>query len=138
MNKNLNPAGETPDATAPKLSMTIADIDLLERLVATPGGAKAARRLLQAELSRAIAVGGDDTRPYIRVGSRVTYEDFATGRLHHVTVATPENAINTNGRVSVLSPIGRALIGLPPGAVSSWVDGRGRSRELIVVDVSQA
>lgn len=47
-------------------------------------------------------------------------EDLATGARQTLVVCYPADAKPANGYISVLSPVGLALLGLPVGAVARW------------------
>jgi regulator of nucleoside diphosphate kinase len=51
------------------------------------------------------------------MNSHVTYIEEPGGARHNVTLVHPRRANPAEGRISVLSPIGRALLGRRPGAV---------------------
>ena len=53
----------------------------------------------------------------IAMNSRVTYVEEPGGEPRSVTLVHPAKANAVEGRISVLSPIGRALLGRKPGAV---------------------
>lgn len=53
----------------------------------------------------------------VDIGSDVSYRDEATGRVHSVRLAMPQDADIRIRRVSVLTPVGTALIGWTEGAV---------------------
>lgn len=67
------------------------------------------------------------------VGTALTYRDDVTGREQAVTLAWPENADISRGLVSVLTPIGVALLGLPAGASVQWSTRAGQTRALTVL-----
>ena len=48
----------------------------------------------------------------------------------------PEKADIAAGRISILTPIGTALIGLSIGQTMTWVDRDGQSRQLRIVAVT--
>lgn len=56
----------------------------------------------------------------VGIGRRVTYRDEATGQVKTVTLVYPEAADITRQRISVMTPIGVALLGLAEGAVFYW------------------
>src|SRR5690606_7012523 len=56
----------------------------------------------------------------ISIGSTVTYCDQATGQEKTVTLVYPEQADIARQKVSVMTPIGVALIGLAEGAAFYW------------------
>ena len=61
----------------------------------------------------------DEALPADRVAmnSRVSYEELPRGARRTVTLVYPADADAGEGRISVLSPIGLALLGRAPGAV---------------------
>lgn len=63
----------------------------------------------------------------VAINSRVTYREEPRGEPRTVMLVHPSNANATEGRISVLSPVGRALLGRKPGAVSSTGVPGGRA-----------
>jgi regulator of nucleoside diphosphate kinase len=55
-----------------------------------------------------------------------------------VTIVLPADANIAAGRVSVLTPIGAALIGLKAGASIGWETREGEERRLSVLAVRRA
>ncbi|MGE0875220.1 MAG: GreA/GreB family elongation factor [Burkholderiales bacterium] len=55
----------------------------------------------------------------VAINSRVTYREEPRGEPRTVVLAHPRDANASEGRISVLSPVGRALLGRGPGAVST-------------------
>jgi regulator of nucleoside diphosphate kinase len=94
---------------------------------------------LVEELSRAQIVPDDQISPTIvRMGSKVTYREDSTGRVRTVTLVFPRDANIDQQRISVLTPIGAALIGLSPGQSIDWPTPDGDLETLTVVDVENA
>lgn len=64
-------------------------------------------------------------------------EDMAAGRRLKVVLCYPEHAEPRAGYVSVLSPIGIALLGQELGSLACWQssDGEKRSAEIVSVSV---
>ena len=91
---------------------------------------------LLAELARARLVDGAalpaDT---VQMGTTLTYE--ADGRRRRVTLVYPPEADIAAGRVSVLTPIGAALLGLAEGQSIEWTARDGRKQRLTVVAVER-
>jgi regulator of nucleoside diphosphate kinase len=89
---------------------------------------------LLAELARARLVSRDalpaDT---VQMGSTLTYE--ADGRRRTVTLVYPPDANIDEGRISVATPIGTALLGLAEGQSIDWTARDGRKQRLTVVAV---
>lgn len=89
---------------------------------------------LLAELTRARLVADERMpRTVVRMGSLVEYE-AADGR-RKVELVYPEDADISAGRISVLTPIGTALLGLSAGQSIGWLTRDGRDQRLTVVAV---
>jgi len=76
----------------------------------------------------------------VRMNSCVTYREEPGGSRRSVMVVHPNEADAREGRISVLSPVGRALLGRKPGAVvtASVPGGRGLSIHVLRVESSAA
>jgi transcription elongation factor GreA len=70
----------------------------------------------------------------IEVGSRVSYRDLAAGGVSEVTLVHQLEANLAEGKLSVTSPIGKALIGRRAGERIALETPRG-TKELEVVEV---
>mgnify|MGYP001570499365 CR=1 FL=1 len=91
---------------------------------------------LMDEIARAKLVAPDKLRDdIVTIGSEVTYRDLTSARLQTVIVVYPEDADIDQHRISVLTPIGVALLGLSVGATISWVTRDDETRQLEVVSV---
>lgn len=91
---------------------------------------------LHYELGRARLVPDDRLPPdTVRMGSGVTYR-LDNGGQRAVTLVYPEEA-EVPGTVSILTPVGTALIGLRPGQEFTWMEPDGRTRKLTVGSVTQ-
>ena len=90
---------------------------------------------LLSELNRATLVA-DAHAPatIVRMGSDVEYET-PDGR-RRVRLVYPEDADIASGRVSVLTPIGTALLGLSSGQSIRWKKRDGRIESLTVLSVA--
>ena len=64
------------------------------------------------------------------------HRDLGTARLNTVSVVYPEDADIEQGRISVLTPVGVALLGLSPGAEISWTTRDDATRQLLVMKVT--
>jgi regulator of nucleoside diphosphate kinase len=90
---------------------------------------------LARELERARVVEANGDTPFVRMGSLVTFRDDTTGQVREVTLTYPGRADIAAGRVSVLTPIGAALIGLSDGQTINWQAPAGDWRPLTVLSV---
>lgn len=88
---------------------------------------------LADELSRATVVP-EERMPanVVRMHSRVTYVDEGSGRRREVELVYPDEADLALGKVSVLAPVGAALLGLAEGASIDWPFPQGGTRRLRV------
>ncbi len=93
---------------------------------------------LLLELERA-EVRPDPALPYnvVRMNSFVRFVTDK-GTEHILQLVYPEDADIIRGRLSILSPIGTALIGLAPGQTMIWTDREEQSRTLKIDEVSSS
>ena len=90
---------------------------------------------LFAELDRASVVADESLADeVVRMGSRLHFRTDA-GDDRVVTLVYPGEADIAEGKVSILTPIGAALIGLAAGQSIDWVGRDGRTHRLTVVSV---
>lgn len=88
---------------------------------------------LADELDRAIVVPVERVpREVVTMHSRVLYVDEQTGERREVELVYPEEANVTAGRISVLAPVGAALLGLSVGQSIDWGFPGGGVRRLRV------
>ncbi len=127
--------------TTEEILISRQDGDLLMSLLqdAVPGSAahQDAADALEALLGEARFV---ETLPGGRVGlgSVIRYAEQPGAKLRTVCLVPPTDANVTQGRVSVLSPIGRALLGRKAGASVRVALPAGREVVLEIVEVSAA
>jgi regulator of nucleoside diphosphate kinase len=87
------------------------------------------------ELERAQIVAANAApNDAVRMGSAVTYRDDR-GQTRTVTLVYPIDADISAGRVSVMTPVGTALIGLRRGQSITWTGRDGHKHLLTVTDV---
>jgi regulator of nucleoside diphosphate kinase len=91
---------------------------------------------LARELERAHVVPtGSLGESIVRMGSTVEFREESTGRVHDVALVFPPEADIERRRISVLTPIGAALIGLTTGQRITFRSPDGARRELTVLHV---
>lgn len=99
----------------------------------------AANHELADELDRAIVVRMElIPKDVVTMYSRCTYIDESRGVQREIELVYPEEADPGTGKVSVLTPVGCALIGLKTGQEIDWRFPDGSVRCLRVMDVIQA
>lgn len=122
-------------AAKPPILIGRSDYDRLHA-VAVLSMARAPRAAggLLDELARAEVREDSKVPPDVAgIGALVTFRDLANLEDRNVRLVGEETG--EAGDVSVLSPLGSALIGLTPGQSIHWPDRRGGSRRLFVVAV---
>ena len=122
---------------APKIYVTEADFDALERLLDTP----AVRNLpgieaLWQELHRAHVVpAGKIPADVVTMNSTVRFEDESAGTAHQLTLVYPRDVDGSVSKVSITAPVGSALLGLSMGQSIEWQVPGGRRIRLKVLEV---
>ena len=77
--------------------------------------------MLEKELDRAEVVNSEDISPdVITMHSQVRIKDLDTGKETDYTLVFPADADISRNRISVLAPIGTALLGYREGDVIEW------------------
>lgn len=71
----------------------------------------------------------------VTMNSRVLFEDLRSGEKGTVTIAYPADADVSTRRISILSPVGAALIGEAKGAEVELPVPHGQTRRIRIVDV---
>lgn len=126
-----------PRTELPPIKIRQADCIRLGRLAdASAETFPATADFLAREIERATVVS--DTTPLVGIvgmESEVTFRDDATGSWKQVQLVYPNAADIGSGRVSVLTPIGAALIGLSAGQAISFITPSGEQKSLTVLHV---
>lgn len=92
--------------------------------------------MLQAELDRATIVPSEEIPPnVVTMNSRVRFADMTTKDETEFTLTYPSMANIDTGRVSILSPVGAALLGLKTGDEIEWPMPLGRKRMLKIISI---
>lgn len=93
--------------------------------------------LLEEELSRAtIMVTKDMPDDVVRMNSLVLFADLKNNKQMEVHLVHPDEADLEKNRISVLSPIGAALIGLRKGQTINWPLPNGYTKAIKVLSVN--
>jgi regulator of nucleoside diphosphate kinase len=118
-----------------KLYLTAQDLDRLERLVdVSPKSANVLA--LEEEIGKATIVEQEAIPPdVVTMNSRIRFVDEKSGDATEMALVYPFEADASAGRISVLAPVGTALLGLAVGQSIEWPMPSGQSRRLRVVAV---
>lgn len=90
---------------------------------------------LMKELERATIAHRAPAELAVRMGSHVYYRDKESEAVRRIRLVYPEEADSQRGHISVLTPVGAALIGLTAGQTIEWLDNGGRRRTLTVLAI---
>lgn len=91
---------------------------------------------LAAEVQRAqVLAKGRRAENVVCMNSDVQFRDDSTGKVRRITLVYPEEADIAQNKVSVLTPVGTALIGLQAGQSITWETPSGEVRQLTVLTV---
>lgn len=120
---------------AESIFITEQDFEQLERLVSTAPRTPNVEKL-EEELARATVVAESEvTRDIVTMNSRVKFEDLGTGEESELALVFPSDADVASNKVSVLAPVGSALLGLKVGDEIDWPMPSGKDRRLRVISI---
>jgi regulator of nucleoside diphosphate kinase len=93
---------------------------------------------LRAELDRALVMESSQVSPtVVTLHAAVRVRDLESGQRQELTLVSPREADVSSGRISVLAPLGTALIGYRQGDVVERLMPGGL-RRLLIEEVLQA
>lgn len=116
-------------STIPQIYVTDQDFQRLQVLISEASGAVA--DALDEELARANVVAQKDIpRDTVTMNSKIAYVDEVTGDKHVVSLVYPQEANFAEGKLSVLAPIGVALLGLKVGDRIDWKLPSGQVKKI--------
>ncbi len=121
-------------STNPQIYLTDQDFQRLQILVSEADGAVA--EALDEELARANVVAQKDIpRDVVTMNSKIEYIDVKTGDKNIVSLVYPQDANFEEGKISVLAPIGAALLGLKVGESIDWKLPSGQVKQVKVEQI---
>jgi len=93
--------------------------------------------LLDEEINRAFILPINEIPDdLIIMGSKVTYLDIESNTESTLTLVYPQEAKADDNKISILAPVGSALIGLEVGQVIDWPIPNGRVKQIKVLSVT--
>jgi len=120
----------------PRIVLSRFDQERLERLLSKVGQ-RPDLDALRDEIERAEVVEPEKVpRTLVTMNSRVRFVDEGSGVESEVTLVFPGQADIESNRISVLAPVGSALLGLSVGDSIDWPLPTGRSRRLRVIAIT--
>ncbi len=105
----------------PPIVLSRRDHDRLSKLLDGAAATLDAAEYLEREIVRARIVDDDAVPPnVVTMHSRLEYSDDRNGERRVVTLVYPGEQDIAQGRISVLTPVGAALLGLSVGQSIEW------------------
>lgn len=107
--------------TRPKIVISSLDAERLESLLESlPEGAFPGRAALEAELLRADVVDPEQIPPTVVTMNSTVRFRVASAEDFNLTLVYPKDVGASGDRISVLAPVGSALLGLSQGDEIEW------------------
>lgn len=122
----------------PSIVLSSVDVAQIERLLDQPEVEKLPiAALLSEEIARATVLPPSQIPPgVVTMNSTLTCVDVNSGKEHHFTLSYPSQADVSAGRISLLTPMGSALLGLSVGQSIDWPGPGGRELRVRVTEVA--
>lgn len=121
----------------PKLTISSRDAERLEALLASlPNRAFPGRDDLEAELARADIVPPDEIPAnVVTMNSRVRFRMESSQEAFYLTLVYPQDVDAKGGTISILAPVGSALLGLSAGDEIEWPKPGGGTLRVSIEEV---
>ena len=122
---------------APPIPLPRLDVQRLERLIDSLDETLPGVIALQTELDRAETLVGHEDVPadVVTMNSRVHCREEGSGKDYRLTLVYPQDANADEGKVSILAPVGSALLGLKVGQHIDWPAPGGKTLKLTLLAV---
>ena len=120
-----------------RIVLTSLDFDRLEALLdSLPANAFPGKAVLETELRRAEIVAPEKIPPnVVTMNSTVRFTIAESGEDFRLTLVYPKDVEGEADRISVLAPVGSALLGLSVGDELEWPRPGGGRSTVRVIDV---
>lgn len=121
----------------PKITLSSVDAERIEALLDSLPGAFAGRAELEAELDRADIVEPDKVPPtVVTMNSTVRFRVESSRDQFELTLVYPKDADGSAGKISLLAPVGSALLGLSQGDEIEWPRPGGGTMRVAIEEVT--
>ncbi len=106
----------------PPIIVSSTDVERLDKLLESlPRDAFPGKDELEAELNRAEIVDSREVPPtVVTMNSTVRFRVIESGETFSMTLVYPRDMDETGGTLSILAPVGSALLGLSEGDEIEW------------------
>lgn len=121
----------------PKIIISSTDISRLEKLLESlPDNAFPGKSELEDELDRAEVVESRDIPPtVVTMNSTVKFRVDSTNGEFCLTLVYPKDIDTSGGTISILAPVGSALLGLSEGDEIEWSGPGGGTLKVRIVEI---
>jgi regulator of nucleoside diphosphate kinase len=121
----------------PPIRITAQDLQRLDALLTHLSESSPVASFLQREVDRAEVTDGTDGTSFVRIGTRLSFSD-EQGVRHTGTLVLPEQLKECQDGISILTPIGSALLGLSEGQAIEYTTLDGRTKTITVLSIDPA
>ena len=121
----------------PNIILSSQDLERLEDLLdSIPANATPHREALLQELSRAEVVEPQEIPPtVVTMNSTVRFSMASSQEEFRLTLVYPKDMDGSTDRISVLAPVGSALLGLSVGDHIEWPSPGGGTIKVKIIDI---
>ncbi|OLQ90194.1 nucleoside diphosphate kinase regulator [Vibrio panuliri] len=121
----------------PEITLSSLDVDRIYDLIESLPRNAASTDQLEAELERGVIVAPEQLPPnVVTMNSRVRFIIEATQKQFEMTLVYPKDMDTNGGKVSILAPIGSALLGLSVGDTIQWPKPDGLNVDVTIQEIT--
>lgn len=123
--------------TLPGITISSLDADRLEKLLETTQDREfAGKENLEAELLRANIVAPEAMPDnVVSMNSTVRFRVKSTGEVFTRTLVYPKDMDDLESKISILAPVGSALLGLEQGSSIDWPSPAGGNLSVVIEEI---
>lgn len=124
--------------TKPPIFISTTDAERLEDLLESlPGRSFPGRDELEAELARAEILSPQDIPPtVVTMNSTVRFKVASSSEEFCLTLVYPKDVNENGGTISILAPVGSALLGLSQGDEIEWPGPGGKNIQVRIEEIT--
>lgn len=123
--------------TKPEITLSSLDADRIYHLIESLPRNSVPTESLEAELERGTILEPQEiSENIVTMNSTVTFSIDSTKDVFSLTLVYPKDVDNTGTKISILAPIGSALIGLSIGDSIQWTKPDGSLVDVTILDIT--
>jgi len=121
----------------PEIIISSLDAERLDRMLVSLGDKQfPGKDALLAELDRADIVAPEEiASDIVTMNSTVNFKESASGKVFSLTLTYPHESHSSDATVSILAPVGSALLGLKEGDQIEWPKPGGGLLSVEIIEV---